>query len=210
MDSSVEDSVQEAIRLHEAGNLERSTMIFGRLADPRSANSPLSQVLYGLALRHGWGIESSYDLAILYLALAARTSAQIQQASNYTADARGDLVLAMFELGNCYRFGWGCKVDKVAARTFYEVAANLDDPDALEEAAWCFMEGFGGPKDKVSFSFPHLFHFDVVYLHHFFHLLSISLVKNVPVPSLGMPARGASVERASASALLPNRTRSLE
>jgi hypothetical protein len=22
----------------------------------------------------------------------------------------------------------------------------------LEEAAWCFLEGFGGPKDKVSLS----------------------------------------------------------
>lgn len=46
-----EDDIQEAIRLHEAGDLERSTIIFGRLADPNGANNPLSQVLYGLALR---------------------------------------------------------------------------------------------------------------------------------------------------------------
>ena len=48
---SVDEDIQEAIRLHEEGNLEASTRLFGRLADPRGANNPLSQVLYGLALR---------------------------------------------------------------------------------------------------------------------------------------------------------------
>lgn len=47
----VDEDIQMAIRLHEEGNLESSTRLFGRLADPRGANNPLSQVLYGLALR---------------------------------------------------------------------------------------------------------------------------------------------------------------
>lgn len=47
----IDEDIQEAIRLHEAGNLELSTRMFGRLADPNGANNPLSQVLYGLALR---------------------------------------------------------------------------------------------------------------------------------------------------------------
>lgn len=46
-----DDDIQEAIRLHEAGNLEEATSMFGRLADPNRANNALSQVLYGLALR---------------------------------------------------------------------------------------------------------------------------------------------------------------
>jgi hypothetical protein len=46
-----EDNIQEAIRLHEKGNLEASTALFGRLADPSSHNNALAQVLYGLALR---------------------------------------------------------------------------------------------------------------------------------------------------------------
>lgn len=33
-------------------DLERSTQMFGQLADPNGANNPLSQVLYGLALRY--------------------------------------------------------------------------------------------------------------------------------------------------------------
>lgn len=48
----VDDNIQEAIRLHEAGELESSTRMFGRLADPNGENNALSQVLYGLALRY--------------------------------------------------------------------------------------------------------------------------------------------------------------
>jgi hypothetical protein len=48
----VDDNIQEAIRLHEAGELEASTQMFGRLADPEGENNALSQVLYGLALRY--------------------------------------------------------------------------------------------------------------------------------------------------------------
>jgi hypothetical protein len=47
-----DDNIQEAIRLHEAGDLETSTKMFGRLADPNGENNALSQVLYGLALRY--------------------------------------------------------------------------------------------------------------------------------------------------------------
>jgi hypothetical protein len=47
----VDDNIQEAIRLHEAGELETATQMFGRLADPNGSNNALSQVLYGLALR---------------------------------------------------------------------------------------------------------------------------------------------------------------
>lgn len=48
---AIDQDIQEAIRLHEAGQLEKSTVAFARLADPAGANNPLSQVLYGLALR---------------------------------------------------------------------------------------------------------------------------------------------------------------
>lgn len=47
-----DDNVQEAIRLHESGDLVTATKMFGRLADPDGENNALSQVLYGLALRY--------------------------------------------------------------------------------------------------------------------------------------------------------------
>jgi hypothetical protein len=149
-------NIQEAIRLHEAGDLAASTTMFGQLADPKGANNALSQVLYGLALRHGWGIPPEPDKAITYLSLAASNSAAVEQAalaSGMTKGgaAKGELVLAIFELANCFRYAWGVKKDPVAARQYYETAANLGDTDALDEAAWCYLEGFGGPKDKVCF-----------------------------------------------------------
>ena len=64
--------------------------------------------------------------------------------------AKGELVLAIFELANCFRHGWGIKKDPVAAKEYYETAANLGDTDAMNEAAWCYLEGFGCKKDKVS------------------------------------------------------------
>lgn len=52
-DATGDVNIQEAIRLHEAGDLVRSTEMFGQLANPDEANNALAQVLYGLALRHG-------------------------------------------------------------------------------------------------------------------------------------------------------------
>jgi hypothetical protein len=42
-------------------DLERSTQMFGQLADPNGANNPLSQVLYGLALRYQHSMPSLYS-----------------------------------------------------------------------------------------------------------------------------------------------------
>jgi TPR repeat protein len=105
-------------------------------------------------LRHGWGIPPEPDKAIHFLSLAASNSASIEEQALASGvkkggAAKGELVLAIFELANCFRHGWGVKKDAVAARQYYETAANLGDTDAMEEAAWCYLEGFGGSKDKV-------------------------------------------------------------
>jgi TPR repeat protein len=63
--------------------------------------------------------------------------------------AKGELTLAIFELANCFRYGWGVKKDPVAAKQYYETAANMGDTDAMNEVAWCYVEGFGCKKDKV-------------------------------------------------------------
>jgi TPR repeat protein len=136
-----DDDIQEAIRLHEEGDLTLSTQMFGRLADPAGANNALSQVLYGLALRHGWGIPKDEGRAITYLSAAASNSANIEelalQAGMKTGGlAKGELTLAIFELANCFRNGWGVKVDQVAAKQYYETAANMGDTDAMNEVAW--------------------------------------------------------------------------
>jgi hypothetical protein len=151
-DIESDETIQEAIRLHEAGELTKATEMFGRLAE---RGNVLSQVLYGLSLRHGWGCTADPARAVTYLSAAAANSASIESEALASGmkkggAAKGELVLAIFELANCFRHGWGVEVDKVAARQYYETAANLGDTDAMNEAAWCYLEGFGGKKDKVS------------------------------------------------------------
>ncbi|KAJ5114461.1 hypothetical protein NUU61_000220, partial [Penicillium alfredii] len=146
-------NIQEAIRLHESGDLERSTKMFSQLADPNGVNNPLSQVLYGLALRHGWGCPQDPGRAVTYLSAAASNSAAVEAEAlragiKKGGAAKGELVLAIFELANCFRNGWGVSKDPAAARQYYETAANLGDTDAMNEVAWCYLEGFGGKKDK--------------------------------------------------------------
>ena len=64
--------------------------------------------------------------------------------------AKGELVLAIYELANCFRHGWGVpKKDPVAAKQYYETAANLGDVDAMNEVARCYEVGEGTPKDRV-------------------------------------------------------------
>ncbi|CDM33040.1 hypothetical protein DTO013E5_5760 [Penicillium roqueforti] len=153
VDPNQDINIQEAIRLHESGDLERSTHMFEQLADPNGANNPLSQVLYGLALRHGWGCPVDATRAVTYLSAAASNSAAVEAEAlragvKKGGVAKGELVLAIFELANCFRQGWGIAKDPAAARQYYETAANLGDTDAMNEAGWCYLEGFGGKKDK--------------------------------------------------------------
>jgi len=87
--------------------------------------------------------------------MAANNSAEVEKIAldagvKKGGAAKGELVLAMYELANCYRNGWGIKKDPVAAKQYYETAANLGDTDAMNEVAWCYMEGFGTKKDRVS------------------------------------------------------------
>ncbi|KAF3312086.1 hypothetical protein TWF173_007579 [Orbilia oligospora] len=153
-DQGTDKDIQEAIRLHEEGDLENSTKLFRQLADPQGANNPLSQVLYGLALRHGWGTAPNSAEAIRYLQAAAANSASIEQEAlragmKKGGSAKGELVLAIFELGNCFRHGWGTEKDPVAAFNYYQTAANLGDTDAMNETAWCYLNGYGlKKKDK--------------------------------------------------------------
>lgn len=128
-DAQSDVNIQNAIRLHEEGRLEEAAGMFKQLAD---RGNVLSEVLYGLSLRHGWGIPKDEPRAFTYLSSAASNSATLESEAlkaglKKGGAAKGELVLAIFELGNCYRNGWGTPVDKAAARQYYETAANLGE-----------------------------------------------------------------------------------
>jgi len=91
--------------------------------------------------------------------MAAANSAEVEKIALQSGIkkgglAKGELVLAMYELANCFRNGWGIKKDPAAAKQYYETAANLGDTDAMNEVAWCYTEGFGTKKDKVCQHLP--------------------------------------------------------
>lgn len=161
---STDERLQYAIDLHESGKLEEASQIFEELADPKKINHPLAQVLCGLSYRHGWGVPANAEKAFQYLRLAAENSALVDQiaaaggavgikgsSSNKSKKgiAKGELVLSIYELGNCFRYGWGTEKDPGLAKQYYETAARLGDVDAMAETAWCYMNGFGmKKKDK--------------------------------------------------------------
>src|SRR5262249_40540774 len=98
-------------------------------------------------------------LAATYLSYAASNSAEIESLAlgagiKKGGSAKGELTLAIFELANCFRNGWGVKRDPVAAKQYYETAANVGDIDAMNEVAWGYLEGFGTKKDKVRENSP--------------------------------------------------------
>ena len=71
--------------------------------------------------RHGWGCEPDPERAVTYLSAAASNAATVETMAlkaglKKGGAAKGELVLAIFELANCFRHGWGIAKDPVAAK----------------------------------------------------------------------------------------------
>lgn len=74
-----------------------------------------------LVHRHGWGCEPDPPNAVKYLTAAASNSAAVEQLALQAGmtkggAAKGELVMAIYELANCFRHGWGIEQDPFAAR----------------------------------------------------------------------------------------------
>ena len=50
-------------------------------------------------------------------------------------------------LGVCFRHGWGVPKNKYTAAYYFEIAANLGDPDAQNDLGYCYSNGEGVKKD---------------------------------------------------------------
>uniref|UniRef100_A0A1D1ZDI4 Protein DSF2 n=1 Tax=Anthurium amnicola TaxID=1678845 RepID=A0A1D1ZDI4_9ARAE len=144
--NQADEFIQQAIQFHEANELEKATYYFKLAADK---DSPLGLFLYGIALRHGWGCKSNPKLAVRYLQKAAESAVSdlhTTMAANPSI-ARHELVLAIYELGICFRHGWGVPKNKQTAAYYFEIAANLGDPDAQNDLGHCYANGEGVKKD---------------------------------------------------------------
>ncbi|KAF7720918.1 hypothetical protein EC973_005778 [Apophysomyces ossiformis] len=146
-DSQAEALVHKGIKFHETGQLEKATDLFRQAA---IKDFPMGMFLYGVSLRHGWGCKRNEHLAFQYLQKAAEHA--VMDLNNFssavnTSASKGELIMAIYELGVSFRHGWGCKKNKETAVYFFKIAADLGDADAQNDLGHCYYHGHGVKKD---------------------------------------------------------------
>lgn len=109
-------------------------------------------LMYGLSLRHGWGGEKDEVRAFRYICSAAVGLCHVtlillnDEESLESRDkkiqilhrsalksALQSLAQSLYELGNCYHYGWGVTCSSAVAQIYYECGSWLGDEDAQEQ-----------------------------------------------------------------------------
>lgn len=54
----------------------------------------------------------------------------------------------MYEVGQCFFQGWGVPRDREMGVSYFQTAAQLGDPDAQQDLAFCLANGKGCKKDR--------------------------------------------------------------
>ncbi|KAJ2230457.1 hypothetical protein IWW45_005789 [Coemansia sp. RSA 485] len=141
-----EEYFQKAVTFHEQGDLASATGYFKRAAD---MHNPLGMLFYGLSLRHGWGCQPNENLAFVFLQKAGEhVVPHVKDMDPAVAGmAKDELAMAIYELGQSYRHGWGASRNKKTAAYYFEVAAELGDADAQSDIAACYEKGDGVKRD---------------------------------------------------------------
>ncbi|TFK47923.1 HCP-like protein [Heliocybe sulcata] len=139
----------EGIEHHENNRLTESAQCFERSAK-ESGGCGAGMLMWGLSLRHGWGCEKNEKSGFGWLRKAAELALDDLQVVK--GDARNvvksELVVAIYEVGQCFFQGWGVKQDQRMAVNYFKTAANLGDSDAQQDLAFCLANGKGCKKDK--------------------------------------------------------------
>ncbi|CEP15306.1 hypothetical protein [Parasitella parasitica] len=168
-ENKAERLVHQGIKFHEAGKLEQATDMFKQAS---ILNLPIAMFLYGISLRHGWvsllkkymsyrfnshvgaitvqGCKRNEHLAFQYLQKAAEYAVQdLNNISNAVSASasKGELIMAIYELGVSFRHGWGCKKNKETAVYYFKIAADLNDADAQNDLGHCYYHGHGVKKN---------------------------------------------------------------
>jgi len=138
------------ITYHERDQLALSAHCFEQSAT-LNGGCGFGMLMWGLSLRHGWGVKRDEKIGFAWVRQAADAAVgDLEGAVNgVEVDAvKNELVLAIFEVGQCYSKGWGVKEDKKLAVGYFQVAARLGDPDAQQELGFCYANGRGCKKNK--------------------------------------------------------------
>lgn len=165
---TLEEHVSLGIFYHENGNLRESSYHWQHASFHGDLTGML---LYGLALRHGWGIRQNPTEAVKWLRKAigptidsnsledvlkndVTRNLQEKVFNNTTQEGapgtkkvkKAQIALALYELGMCYLNSWGIEKDEDMALRCFELAGSMGDMDALCEAASLWMHS--GPKGR--------------------------------------------------------------
>jgi hypothetical protein len=112
-----DDYLQLGIQHHEANRLAESAACFeksARLSKDEKGTSGVGMLMWGLTLRHGWGCPKDEKQGFQWLRRAAEAAVgDLERAREGvdSTDVKGELVLAIYEVGQCFSHGWGVKKD---------------------------------------------------------------------------------------------------
>lgn len=147
--SAAQHYLHLGITAHESGNLRESARCFERSAT-EGGGCGVGMLMWGLSLRHGWGCRKDERTGFRWLRKAAEAAVSDLEGARSGEEAkavRNELVLAIYEVGQCFFHGWGVGQDKTMAVSYFQVAARLGDCDAQQELAFCYLNGKGCKKD---------------------------------------------------------------
>jgi len=152
--SAAEEFLQLGIKHHEANRLSESAICFEKSAK-EGGGCGVGMLMYGLTLRHVWGCKKDEKGGFTWVRRAAEGAvADLEKACLNTGDlsekgvVRVELVLAIYEVGQCFFHGWGVVKDQKMGVSYYQVAARLRDADAQNDLGFCLANGKGCKKDR--------------------------------------------------------------
>ncbi|KAJ7139412.1 hypothetical protein C8R44DRAFT_867565 [Mycena epipterygia] len=149
---TAQEFLQLGIQHHEADRLSESAVCFERAAT-LDGGCGVGMLMWGLALRHGWGCAKNEKHGFKWLRRAAESAvSDLESARTGGAIDEGavqtELVLAIYEVGQCFFHGWGIPKDQKMGVSYYAVAARMGDADAQMDLAFCLANGKGAKKDR--------------------------------------------------------------
>lgn len=152
-DTQAEKFLSLAITHHETGDLSRSAYYFERSAKVEGG-CIVGMCMWGMALREGWGVRKDQKKGFEWISRAAARAGELMAGSQGGVKSeaelkaiRSEMKLSVYELGKCFCYGWGVKMDKPMALEYFELAARLGDADAQAEAGALLAAGKGCKKD---------------------------------------------------------------
>ncbi|KAF8641052.1 hypothetical protein AX17_000696 [Amanita inopinata Kibby_2008] len=142
-----QEYLQLGIQCHESNRLQESAMYFEKSANEHGGCG-MGMLMWGLALRHGWGCEKDEKRGFKWLRHATESAIEENARIGGGMAVQTELVLAIYEVGQCFFQGWGVSKDQKMAVSYYRVAARLGDADAQMDLAFCLANGRGCKKDR--------------------------------------------------------------